>query len=1808
MALTTATFVGFSQLVYNDLPAKGSEITLNGNVYTVIAISDKPSGYQGMLLQNQADSSLVLVDRGTESIGDVAVDAEMVVTAANAQWADALALAQDAQSYAITNNISAVYVTGHSLGGTLAQLQAAKFGWSATTFNAYGAYEISKGPGINISISPNTDITNYRTLFDLVSDASTHIGRPPITLLDQTDAAIIASQEQITSTNGISIISGDHGIANFFQDAPGTFPTTDGVPHVFQLNQSFDGPPATRQQIAHAEDLLNGIAAGLSMYLRLPTPGTDLSSDRGRSEFMQWLTDNDVSGIRGIEPTNPGLLSGALIDDASHNSYRVSLVALSPVVLTGLPDGTNAFGLWKPGRTTGYTAEYLTARAGMVSAGVTMAASGLGEGTLLPTPSQDTYIYSDFGRSVSPIYTLQGDGTRTHVISFAGDNGAGLTAQPGADAELFGGGGNDTLFGGVASDTLQGGAGTDDYRINGNGSGTDSILDTDAKGLVEWMIDGVAHLVTGGTDVVGTSSWKSADGLFTFDEDLAPDGSHELEILRGTKLVTIDNFTNGDLGIVLGPVGTLPTGASNLAGLSSISYGSFTQYQDLSGAPRDHLDTIYGSNTTGGPFSLIEGFGNAGLITAGDGNNDVFADRIDEKASTSGFVTPMSITIEGGHGSQLLVGLGNGHETILGGQSGVADGWDTIDGAGASGVLIGGRQNSFILAGTGSTTVTAASTATASGAAPYTVALGGLSFWGDQVVRGDGTVQVSGEPGFSIAAFSDPVNFQVTLQLAQSDGSYGTPFGLLGSTRNPASVQTSTVPGQSFVGGNGTDYLIGNSGADTIEGGIPSAPQSGVIDAVLLGGAGSDLIYGGSGTEVIFADMSAAGSATWASEDAAHADTIYGGSGNAYIYGSGGATQFYGSSGNYTIYTGNGNAYVETGLGTAVVYAGTGNDTVVAQGTDQIINLGAGHSVVSLERGQSTVVAGTGDQVINGDGGYAEIVEGHGATTLNVDGSTGVEYVISNGGSTFIELASGITEADVVIRNQQGDLALTDHGFATNVDIAGYFSNGADVSLHFSDGTTWTRDDFVAAAMRASTDWSNETLVGSSGDDSITAGYGATQLDGNGGNNTLVGGSGKDTLLGGSGSDTLVAGSGTAWFEGGTGAGHYVFNEGSGQTEITENHDVQGIDTLTFGAGINSSDVTFKMNGPTSLVMYVNGSVQPDITIDDFIGANSSGHQVGVFTFSDGSQLTRAEVVDRLEHVSGTTGRDTINGSSLSEFIDGKGGSDSILGAGGSDTFVFNPGYGSMEINELYYLGDAPILQIGGGITASNLQASVTLPSRPNNYNSAGDLVLTDGVSGDRIQLDGMYGFEGSSSWFGGISQVKFDDGSSMSLSQVYALASRTTGTAGNDILAGTNGADFFDGKGGDDYVAGNNGADTFVFNANYRSLEINQTLLDPDAISVLQFGQGITASDLTAAFSLSSTTLEHGLVIEVRSGGFVFVDDYAGLGYQDGPVRRFTLASGEVLTDSTVRRMAQTGETAAQALAEEGASGLSSSIQIPVVDAPASAGGSPQSSMATSTPAASPTIGAGNVSFVSISTRGHARSTTVVPEAARANASPVNPSHSSAAPAHGSPEHASLAATSSDTAHMPGSLRNSRLPRLQAPADAGEPRRKPGQTGSGPASTTELASVVDDQGMLHRVRDSADDATGQGISKTLISPRRGMARAATHAATSAADDMLRALGFSNAPALTGAWNEQGGERHLALRDGGEWYQNDSEIALGHIFGAQDQAQQGPELSERMHARLVQAMAGLGSGALSTTAPAASGSDEYAISLATSAG
>lgn len=96
-----------------------------------------------------------------------------------------------------------------------------------------------------------------------------------------------------------------------------------------------------------------------------------------------------------------------------------------------------------------------------------------------------------------------------------------------------------------------------------------------------------------------------------------------------------------------------------------------------------------------------------------------------------------------------------------------------------------------------------------------------------------------------------------------------------------------------------------------------------------------------------------------------------------------------------------------------------------------------------------------------------------------------------------------------------------------------------------------------------------DTLYGDNGDDKLDGGQGSDRLVGMSGNDSLTGGEGNDTLLGYSGSDRLDGGLGSDELFGGSGADAFVISNEFG-VDIIQDFDISEGDFLEFGSSSGS--------------------------------------------------------------------------------------------------------------------------------------------------------------------------------------------------------------------------------------------------------------------------------------------------------------------------------------------------------------------------------------------------------------------------------------------------------------------------------------------------------------------------------------------------------------------------------------------------------------------------------------------------------------
>ena len=172
----TAKHALFASKVYERLEV-GQLVGDPREGYTVSDVYNNPySGFQAAAFENRDRSETIIAYRGTEAIADGMADLGMVAARLNLQAGESKGFTAEivsrTRAYARDRGIdSHIEVTGHSLGGTLAQINAAEFGLNGETFNAYGSADLRGMPK-----TTSGHVINHVRAGDPVSAASHHYG------------------------------------------------------------------------------------------------------------------------------------------------------------------------------------------------------------------------------------------------------------------------------------------------------------------------------------------------------------------------------------------------------------------------------------------------------------------------------------------------------------------------------------------------------------------------------------------------------------------------------------------------------------------------------------------------------------------------------------------------------------------------------------------------------------------------------------------------------------------------------------------------------------------------------------------------------------------------------------------------------------------------------------------------------------------------------------------------------------------------------------------------------------------------------------------------------------------------------------------------------------------------------------------------------------------------------------------------------------------------------------------------------------------------------------------------------------------------------------------------------------------------------------------------------------------------------------------------------------------------------------------------------------------------------------------------
>ncbi|MCW0451450.1 DUF2974 domain-containing protein [Xanthomonas sacchari] len=339
-ALVDASNDSYANRSQRDVGDNNRYVSLDGQGYKIFGYaSDPATGFHATAYQSVASPHNVIVAyRGTDpglfsgksvsekadhaltTLQDIAVDAKMVRDTVNAQRSAADAFTAQMIAKAAAQGIpkTQIFAAGHSLGGALAELQAAKYGLRGATYNGFGAADMIDGPP-----QPGFQLTNYRMAGDVVSAASPHVGK----------VVSLASEEDIQSLRA----------GRYLDAPPGSAPPNALIAmrlsdHGGQQHFSSDSPDNILQP-QRFQEATQRYAANKDAIDRF---GSDVSFARAElSESLRQMRGNDGQGQ--LSPNLRRQLNEYLVLNADP-AIRDTIARGAPVrgVADGLQHGADA--------------------------------------------------------------------------------------------------------------------------------------------------------------------------------------------------------------------------------------------------------------------------------------------------------------------------------------------------------------------------------------------------------------------------------------------------------------------------------------------------------------------------------------------------------------------------------------------------------------------------------------------------------------------------------------------------------------------------------------------------------------------------------------------------------------------------------------------------------------------------------------------------------------------------------------------------------------------------------------------------------------------------------------------------------------------------------------------------------------------------------------------------------------------------------------------------------------------------------------------------------------------------------------------------------------------------------------------------------------------------------------------------------------------------------------------------------------------------------------------------------------------------
>jgi len=1417
---------------------QGKKFSIDENSYTVVAVSDMPSGFQGMLVEElnaQGDGigKYNFAFRGTETpegfgwlnpfqydqfIKDLIVAdlAYMGTGIVPQQMKDAMTFVQ-AQIDVYGLNASNTVFTGHSLGGSIAGMASYVFGFDAYTYNGFGiasmlwdvhdttAFEYSMEMATDPNGQPVPGTDAYQTLGEYLETLD-------VTVQHSTDRIVNIVQNGYAVSDLVGgiltdIVSGQVGETHFVINHTGDAGGLLANHSITSLNQSIEiynniltlFPNETYESLGAAIQYLNPADNKISRLLTCLGELGGIDSINA-SEHLQ-MSEEVAKAHDAVGDLSLGFLavSSAGVLAASATSSRINnldldnkaelyaLLRLLPFII----NGNSALYTQFPELNETYSDQFVADRKDFLFH-LTCPSETTTDTIEFFDETLDIAAYSnaDLPAKMRSRYLF---GSKDNDNNLTGGNQGDHIYGLGGNDILSGAGGDDFLEGGKGQDVMQGGTGNDlfyiqgqdtDYDVFHGGEGTDTILGglgDDTIRVHELLVRDSIEMIDGGEGnniISGTDKSDIIDLSATHLTDIAEiHGEGGDDTITGTS--DNDNIF-GDEG-----ADTLIGGAGNdtLTGGAGID-----TYVIRSG---DGADTIVDE---GNNILMVNGAVIAGVFSRIEGTNR-YVLTINKQDLTLAFGATATLTID--ESTRLTFA----NQTSEADFAEHAFGITLCEQQTQERTLIGDDDDDIVFGTHDSFTWYFGFSGTIDGMGVRDYFLDDWKMFGytaaDAVapslqIKGNGgndhLAGLAGEDTLTGGEGNDVLVGDLDL----------TPVGAGPFPDAPA--WQGTGMGDQLWGDTGRDALFGGQGNDLLFGGDGNDVLSGEQDEdmldggngddLLAGGDGNDRLIGGGGNDVLCGDANVNSDADWSSIDMITwgLTTEYGADGWVVSLSvQGFSLEQAQMPGDDHLMGGVGNDFLLGGGGRDLLFGEAGSDRLEGGADDDCLDGGADNDLLLGEAGNDELRGGTGDDVLQGgiggdtlqgDGGNDVLFGNEGNDTLT--GGEGNDYLDGGDGSDIYCFGAGFGHDTISDTGLSGTdtVRFLDQIQPEDVDIVRY----QDHLILFLDG---------GKATLALMNWYT------SGD---------------------------------SPSQRLEFADGTVWDE----AAITTFLTEAASPSTDSNSDPDTLTTATLDA-----DGTSVRIGDRYIPLpagFIGGGTLSEW---DLMHIRAYGnYRLAKIEAGDGSSILDRRILGTGfdDYLYGGLGDDSLYGYGGNDSLSAGGGDDLIYGGIGQDRLLGGDGFDSLfgeegddtldggEGND--YLSDTK----GNNILLGGKGDDQLLGGSGNDFMDGGDgddtlLNIYDGGH------DEMHGGTGDDRLTAGNGNDTLDGGD------------------GNDQLYGGGGNDTLEGGRGNDYLFDDEGENTFLFNRGD-----GQDTIDGASVGTLVFAAGISPEDVVVSRSRLSS------------------------------------------------------------------------------------------------------------------------------------------------------------------------------------------------------------------------------------------------------------------------------------------------------------------------------------------------------------------